>query len=127
MTEPYFHSTVAHSFSIYLIIFGSLTDTFVSYFADFEDFAMFTVSTRGQLKLVHNNYDYNKSTVARRTQITTWRCATAHAHSYIKCKARAVTKEINGVPMVKSIGKHIHPTLSKEKIAKLQLKMGYDL
>lgn len=107
---------------------GSLTNsTRFSIFPDFEDCATFTISSRGHLKLIHKKFDYNKSGVAHKTKITSWRCGTAHTHPYIKCKAKALTKEINGVHMVKSIGKHTHPTLSKEKMNKLQLRMSCDL
>lgn len=92
-------------------------------FPDFEDFANFTLSSRGQLKLIHKHFDCNKSGVAHKTQTTSWRCATAYTYPYIRFKAKALTKEINGTHMVKSIEKHTHPALSNEKMARMKLKI----
>lgn len=71
--------------------------------------ACFTLSARGQFKLVHMGYGYTKMCVSSVTGITTWRCASNGSYPELKCRAKCYTRQVGVLQRVKSVGDHTHP------------------
>lgn len=81
-------------------------------FSDIEGFdeeACFTLSMRGQFKLVHSGYGYTKMCVSSMSGITTWRCALNQSYPHLKCRAKCYTRQVGIFQKVKQIGDHTHP------------------
>lgn len=77
----------------------------------FEGFiyeATFTLSRRGHLKLVHDEYEYTKVRYSTSTGVTTWRCALPHSFPQFKCDVKAFTQQTGSSHMAKIIGEHTH-------------------
>lgn len=87
----------------------------VLFFKGYYDFAEFTHTNRGNPKLIHNQFFYNKSADANSHGIVTWRCALSHSFPKLKCKAKALTQVIGGYEMVKITGQHTHTSNYKKK------------
>ncbi|EJY57541.1 AAEL017288-PA [Aedes aegypti] len=67
--------------------------------------AVFGTTRRGQQKLIHNGHAYTKDRQSAKT--CNWKCS---LFTRYKCKARAVTRDINGVVYVKVTNTlHYHP------------------
>lgn len=67
--------------------------------------AVFGTTRRGQQKLLHGGHAYTKDRQSSRT--CNWKCS---LFTRYKCKARAVTREINGIVYVKVTNTlHFHP------------------
>lgn len=77
-------------------------------FVGFDEEATFTLSNRGQFKLIHRSFGYNKMSVSMQSGITTWRCALNQSYPDLKCKAKAYTKQFGSLQKVKIIGDHTH-------------------
>lgn len=106
---------------MHFIFYSNTNEYFFIYsFVDFDDFASFTISSRGKLKLIRNGFDYDESGYMMRKQATSWRCGRSHSIKGLRCNSKAITKEINGIQMIKVIGKHTHPPMSKEKWNKMK-------
>lgn len=74
----------------------------------FTQEATFTLSRRGQLKLVWREYEYTKVRYSKNTLLTTWRCALPHSFPHFRCDAKAYTKRFGSTQMLKIIGEHSH-------------------
>lgn len=59
------------------------------------------MTSRGHLKLVHNNFEYTKNYV--RDNITYWRCVRRRT-----CRAKAMTKNVGSKAMMKLYQFHSH-------------------
>lgn len=96
-------------------------------FVGFDEEATFTLSARGQYKLIHDNYDYNKMNFSTASGITTWRCGLNQSYPYLKCRAKAHTKQVGSIQKVKVIEKHTHAANYKNKINKRKMKKNKQL
>lgn len=67
--------------------------------------AVFSMTTRGNRKLIHNGYTYTHYKDSVSNDVQTWRC---NKSRWAQCKGRAKTTEINGKRMMKIIGEHNH-------------------
>lgn len=70
--------------------------------ADFVDEAIFTISNKGNSKLVYNGFGFVKHGTLK-NGATFWRCEFRP-----QCKGKAQTKKIGSKQMVKAYGTHIH-------------------
>lgn len=78
---------------------------------EFCDHAVFGLTQRGAPKLCHNGYEYVKDRTFNTS--TNWRCCLFRK---LSCRARAITRTINGIRKVKlSQELHTHPQLQKSK------------
>lgn len=67
--------------------------------------AVFGTTRRGQQKLLYGGHAYTKDRQSAKT--CNWKCS---LFTRYKCKARAVTREINGIVYVKATNTmHYHP------------------
>lgn len=78
--------------------------------------ATFTLSRRGQLKLVFNQYEFTRVRSSRRNLVTTWRCALPHSFPQYKCEVKAFTKHFGQKQLVKIMGEHTHPPEKQEEL-----------
>lgn len=78
-------------------------------FEGYEEEACFTLSMRGQFKLVHLGYGYTKMCTSTMSGITTWRCALNQSYPHLKCRAKCYTRQVGVFQKVKQIGDHTHP------------------
>lgn len=74
----------------------------------FNDEAVFTMSTRGRFKLVHNGFEYFQGRVTK--DVTYWRCKD-RIHN--RCKGKAITQNVGSKEVVKSYGIHNHGPLKR--------------
>lgn len=80
-------------------------DCFRSVVEYFDD-AVFGLTQRGAPKLIHNGYEYVKDRTFNAS--TNWRCCLFRRNA---CRARAITKNINGVERLKlTYAEHSHRT-----------------
>lgn len=77
-------------------------------FEGFDEEATFTLSMRGQFKLVHGGFGYNKMCASISSGITTWRCALNQSYPHLKCRAKCYTRQFGVLQKVKQIGEHTH-------------------
>lgn len=98
-----------------IILFIHISNKLVLFnlFVGFDEEATFTLSARGQFKLIHENFDYVKMSVSQ-TGITKWRCGKNQSFPHLKCKAKAETIEVGQIQKVKIIGTHTHPFRMKD-------------
>lgn len=99
------------------LIVYNFTNVFVNFF--FQGFNMdaaFTLSRRGQLKLVHHQYEFTRVRCSRNTLITTWRCSLPHSFPQFKCDVKAFTKKFGNREMVKVLGVHSHAPGKQEEL-----------
>lgn len=78
--------------------------------------ATFTLSRRGQLKLVYEKYEFTKVRYSPNTLITTWRCALPHSFPHFKCDVRAFTKKFGMRHLAKIAGEHTHSPSKQEEL-----------
>lgn len=83
--------------------------------AGFIEEATFTLSNRGQFKLIHDGYGYNKVNFSNASGITTWRCSLNQTYRDLKCYAKAYTKQVGSIQKVKKLGEHTHPANRQKK------------
>lgn len=84
-------------------------------FPDFTDEAVFTMTSRGRFKLVHNGYEYTERTGARyakrQEETKSWRCIRNRRYY---CKGKAITRQIGSKQMIHVYGEHDHPPETSE-------------
>lgn len=89
---------------------------FSSIFQGFNSFAELVIE-RGAISLIHSSYKFIRDRVDKGRSY--WRCR--HSFKY-NCKARVVTKLINGYEMMKvRNGEHNHAEIRKPKKAKRKM------
>lgn len=69
---------------------------------EFPEEATFTLSKKGHFKLINNGFCYIKFMKSK--NLTRWRCS----KYALECKAKAITKKINSIEMVKVYNPHNH-------------------
>ena len=80
-------------------------------FVGFIEEATFTLSNRGQFKLIHQGFGYNKMSISAISGITTWRCSLNQSYPHLHCKAKAYTCQVGSTQRVKlSDDMHTHTT-----------------
>lgn len=80
-------------------------------FVGFIEEATFTLSNRGQFKLIHQGFGYNKMSISAVSGITTWRCSLNQSYPHLHCKAKAYTCQVGSTQRVKlSDEMHTHST-----------------
>lgn len=77
---------------------------FCSFRSDYEDEATFTMSLRGNFKLMYKGYEYIKRFDNLQGE-TNWRCCESR---WEQCKGKAKTKQIGLKHMVTSYRSHNH-------------------
>lgn len=92
------------SFYHIITLMFDLTFSFLGYNHE----ATFTISRRGHLKLVHNEYEFTKVRFSKTTSTTAWRCALPHSFPQFQCDAKAFTKKFDSMQMLKMVGEHTH-------------------
>lgn len=78
----------------------------VFHFLDFKDVAIFTLSKKGNSKLIHNGYMYVKLRRKEENDGARWECTERRNH---QCKGKARTKKIGSKDMVQAYMFHNHP------------------
>lgn len=109
----YFGCNFVHlrAFCLMIAMSTNRPKSIVFSFLSFKGFlleATYTLSRRGQLKLVSQEYEYTKVRYSPNTLITTWRCALPHSFPHFKCDAKAFTKKFGSTQMMKIVGEHSH-------------------
>lgn len=74
-------------------------------FSGFNIIANICKSSRGYDLLVHDDFSFTKESYSQRLGHTIWRCS---RHNSKDCYGRAVTKVINGTPLMKLTHPHNH-------------------
>lgn len=86
-------------------------------FAEVFANAYFGKTRRGHQMLLHDDYSYVREKQKQNT--TNWKCSW---HVRFRCKARAVTKEIDGQHYVRiTCGSHTHPSAKSNDDSELEL------
>lgn len=111
----YFHTNIVKQF-LHLICFRL---TLFNIVAEFHE------SRFGTLLLSHDGFNYGKHFYSPRKDITTWRCTRVTVD---KCTAKTVTKEVNGITMMKSTTpKHNHGAKQCDKGDKVtEIESGFN-
>lgn len=104
------------------ILIFSFDFLFHSIVVGFDEEATFTLSARGQFKLVHKEFGYNKMSDSTTTGMTTWRCALNQSYPHFKCKCKAYTRKFGALQRVKIVGEHTHPAKVPQQKGKQKIR-----